>query len=148
MNTIKFNRPTQSRANWFNLIDEVFSPQQRASNSQNGGNSPAVNIKEAEGNYTIEIAAPGLKKEDFEIKIEKDQLVISANVKAESGESKESKEQYKRQEFSVQKFTRSFHLTETLDGEKIGANYEAGVLRINIPKKEEAIIQPKLITIN
>ena len=147
MNTIKFNRPTHHRTNWLNLIDEVLSPLHRTSNDQYRGNSPAVNIKEAEGNYTIELAAPGFRKEDFEIKVEKDQLIISAKVKTKEDDSKESNENYKRKEFSFRNFTRSFHLTETLDGENIAANYEAGILNISIPKKEEAIIQPKLITI-
>jgi len=148
MNSIKFNRPRHTRANWFDLIDEVFSPMNRASNTPSRGYSPAVNIKEAEGSFTIELVAPGFKKEDFEIKVEKDQLIIKAKVESEKEATKESNENYKRKEFAFRNFKRSFHLTETLDGENIAANYEAGILSISIPKKEEAIIQPKLITVN
>ncbi len=148
MNTIKFNRPTHRNTNWFNLIDEVFGMPQKTSSKHSCGYSPAVNIKETEGNFTIELAAPGYKKEDFEIKVEKDQLIINAKLETTKEDAKESTENYKRKEFSFRNFTRSFHLTETLDGEKIEANYKAGILNIMIPKKEEAIIQPKLITIN
>ena len=139
MNLINFNR-LPHRSAWNNLIDEVFQTA-----NENSFNRPATNIKETETAYAVEIAAPGLKKEDFEIKIEKDQLLVTAK---RSEEKKETKDKYSRKEFSFVNFKRSFHLNETLDADKIEASYEAGVLTINIPKKEEVIVKPKMIAVS
>ncbi len=101
-------------------------------------NVPSVNILEQEKSFNIELAAPGLKKEDFQLKLDNEVLTISV----EQNEEKEAVEKkYTRKEFCYTCFNRSFTIPENVDVENITATYEAGVLNINLPKKEE---QPKL----
>lgn len=96
---------------------------------------PAVNVKENEDEFGLELAAPGLKKEDFEIKIDQGVLSISTQKKEEQAAKKEG---YTRKEFSYQSFVRRFTLPEDADEQAISASYEQGVLYITLPKKEEA----------
>ncbi|MCR9286424.1 MAG: Hsp20/alpha crystallin family protein [Bacteroidetes bacterium] len=106
---------------------------------------PAVNIKESDEGFNLELAAPGLGKEDFKLELENDILTISAEkkVEKETAEENENKtEKYTRREFSFQSFKRTFTLPETVDISNINANYENGVLLVNLPKKEEAKPQP------
>ena len=98
--------------------------------------SPAVNILEKEDHFRIELAAPGLDKGDFDVKVEKDHLVITAK-KETSTEEKEA-EKFVRREFSYTSFQRSFRLSDQVNPEGIVANYENGVLVINLPKLEES----------
>lgn len=101
---------------------------------------PAVNIKEDEDGFEVEMSAPGLDKKDFKIELNKSVLTISSEKKAEN-ETKEG-QQFTRREFSYQSFSRSFTLPETVEGEKIKAKYENGILSVSIPKKEEAKPKP------
>ncbi len=101
---------------------------------------PAVNIKEDEDGFEVEMSAPGLDKKDFKIELNNSVLTISSEKKVEN-ETKEG-QQFTRREFSYQSFCRSFSLPETVEGEKIGAKYENGILRLSIPKKEEAKPKP------
>lgn len=100
---------------------------------------PSVNIKETADDFKIELAAPGLEKNDFNLSIEKDKLHISAQ-KEEKRE--ENTENFTRKEFSFNSFTRSFDLPNTLMTDKVAANYENGILTIQLPKKPEAKPQP------
>ncbi|GGX09270.1 Hsp20/alpha crystallin family protein [Aquimarina muelleri] len=106
-----------------------------------GFNTPAVNIKETDDEYTLELAAPGLIKEDFNIELNNDLLIISSEKKIEN--ESEEKGRYTRKEFSYTSFKRSFTLPETANADKIEASYENGMLLIKLPKKEEAKVQPK-----
>ena len=106
--------------------------------------TPAVNISEAENEYHIELAVPGLKKEDFKISLEKDLLSVSAEKKTEN--TTEGKK-YTKREFSYNSFTRNFTLPDTVDYANITAEYNDGVLSINVAKKEEAKIQTREIAI-
>ncbi|PWL38272.1 molecular chaperone Hsp20 [Flagellimonas aquimarina] len=106
---------------------------------------PAVNIKDNDENFELELAVPGGNKDDFKIEVDNDVLTISTEVKTDS---KETKENYTRREFSFSSFKRVFTLPETVDGTRIDAAYENGILRLTLPKKEEALPRPKrLITI-
>jgi HSP20 family protein len=106
---------------------------------------PAVNIKESKEDYQVEVAAPGMNKDDFKIELENNFLVISSEK--EDKKEEEGKE-FTRREFSYQSFKRSFSLPKTIEDTKIKANYKDGVLKITLPKKEEAKEKPKkLITI-
>jgi HSP20 family protein len=99
---------------------------------------PAVNIKETENNYEVEMAAPGMKKEDFKIELDNNILTISSEKSEESHEG-DGKERYSRREFSYQAFQRSFTLPkEVVDEDKIEAHYKEGVLQLTIPKREKA----------
>ncbi|MCB0431118.1 MAG: Hsp20/alpha crystallin family protein [Flavobacteriales bacterium] len=107
----------------------------------NGGrvSMPAVNISEAEDKYHVEFSAPGFKKEDFDVKVENETLTVSAEFKAE----KEGKEKnYSRKEFSFGSFKRSFSLPESVNANAIQAQYENGILKIDLPKKEETQVSP------
>lgn len=100
---------------------------------------PSVNIKETQDGFEVEMAAPGLTKEDFKIEVNNYMLTISSE-KRDEGEVKEG--DYTRREFSYQSFTRSFALPLTVDSEKINAKYENGILLVEIPKREEAKPKP------
>ncbi len=101
---------------------------------------PSVNIKENNDEFKVEVAAPGFDKGDFKLELNHDLLTISSEKKVEH-ETKEG-EQFTKREFSYQSFSRSFTLPNTADGERIEANYENGILRVSIPKKEEAKPRP------
>jgi len=103
-------------------------------------NLPAVNIKNNTENFELELAVPGGKKDDFKIEVDNDVLTISNEVKSENEETKEN---YSRREFSYSSFKRVFTLPETVDGTKIDAAYENGILKLTLPKKEEALPRPK-----
>jgi HSP20 family protein len=107
---------------------------------------PAVNITEQNGNYLVSLAAPGLKKDDFSIDLDGNMLTISCQ-KEESKEEKDKK--FTRKEFNYSSFSRSFSLPEEVNMEKIDALYEDGVLKITLPRKEEAkMIRAKHIAVN
>ena len=99
--------------------------------------SPAVNIIENDDSFVMEVAAPGLNKEDFNVSIEKDFLTISAERKSEEVEEDQDKG-YKRREYNFQKFTRKFRLPETVDRESLEAKYNQGILEITVQKTPEA----------
>lgn len=105
---------------------------------------PAVNIAETEAGYHIELAAPGLKKEDFKISLEKNVLTIASEKKAESAEDGKT---YNRREYSYPAFSRSFTLPELADQSNIEAAYTDGILNVTVAKKEEAKQLPKEIVI-
>ncbi len=109
-------------------------------NNAYGSSLPAVNIKEDDDNYEIEVAAPGLNKDDFKLSLENDVLTISSEKETNS-ETNEN--DYKRREFRYSSFKRSFSLPENkVNGDKVNAKYTDGVLRITLPKKEEAKPKP------
>jgi HSP20 family protein len=96
---------------------------------------PTVNITENKDYYNLSLAAPGLKKNDFNIDVDGNILTVST----EKEQSKEEKnEQFTRREFSYSSFSRSFTLPNEVNKEKIEAAYEDGVLKLTLPKKEEA----------
>ena len=100
---------------------------------------PAVNIRENEESFMIEMAAPGLTKDNFKVNLDRNRLVISSELKEEKNENGEK---YSRREFSYQSFQRSFTLPEgIIDGDKISAKYNNGILMVSIPKREA--VKPK-----
>jgi HSP20 family protein len=104
------------------------------------GSLPAVNVLETTEGFTIEVAAPGLNKEDFSLNLQQNTLSISVNKATETTEGipAEGKPKYTRREFNFQSFKRTFTLPQTVDGERIQASYINGILQIQLPKKEEA----------
>ena len=121
------------------VFDDFFKPWNEWFNG--GGlfgktlNMPAVNITENKDDYKVSVAAPGLKKDDFKIDLEGNMLTVSC----EREDSKEDKEaRYTRKEYSYSSFQRSFALPEEINQEKIEATYEDGVLKVVLPKKDEA----------
>ena len=129
--------PAKASASFPTLLDDFFKPW---SEWFNGGLAreltvPAVNIMENKDDYRISVAAPGLKKNDFNIGVDGNMLTISSE-KEESKQEKDAK--YTRKEYSYSSFSRSFSLPEEVNQEKIEATYEDGVLKVMLPKKEEA----------
>ena len=102
---------------------------------------PAVNVKENDESFSLEVAAPGLKKEDFHVRVDNDILTISTESENKT-EEKDEKGNYTRREFSYRSFKRSFTLPESVDGDNINAKYEDGVLYVSLPKREEAKVKP------
>ena len=96
---------------------------------------PAVNISEGDSNYCVELAAPGLKKEDFKLNLEHNQLTISVE---QSSDHQDNQKNYSKREYSYSSFVRSFTLPESADYNRIDAGYSDGILRIDIAKREEA----------
>ena len=134
------------------FFDDVFSRDLwnwgTTNNSSTNTTIPLVNIKEDNENFLVEMAAPGMEKNDFKVELDGNVLTITSE-KQNQNEVKEG-ERYSRREFSYQSFQRSFQLPkEVVDAEKIEAKYENGVLRLLIPKKEEAKPRPpKMIQIH
>lgn len=111
-----------------------------------GTSIPAVNIKDNEKDFTVSIAAPGLKKEDFKIALNHNVLTISSEQKSEKEEKEEGK--FTRREYSYSSFSRSFTIPDTVETDQIDAKYENGELKILLPKKEKAVKVTKEIAIN
>jgi HSP20 family protein len=133
MNTVKRN------ANGF-VMDQLFK-------DLLGGTQyvqktvPPVNIRETEQSFDVQLVAPGLKKEDFNIEIDNDLLTISSENKTDKTTQEEGK--FTRREFRFTSFKRSFTLPETVKAEEINAAYQDGILTITLPKKEEALPKAK-----
>ena len=101
---------------------------------------PSANIIEKTNGFELEIAAPGLKKEDFNINLENSVLTISSEME---DEKREEGKNYTRKEFYFGSFSRSFTLPKSVDTEKIKADYNNGILKIDLPKKTEATLDVK-----
>ena len=108
------------------------------------GHRIPVNVKETDEAYQIEVAAPGLNKEDFKVQVKDNVLSISFEQKEETTEEKSH---WLRKEFKARSFNRSFNLGEKIDAEKIAAQYEQGILRIQLAKKEAVVAANKIIEI-
>ncbi|MFA6334295.1 MAG: Hsp20/alpha crystallin family protein [Bacteroidales bacterium] len=128
---------------WSNLFNDFFNQDWNDWSNRNFSMTnttlPSVNIKEEDDKFAVEMAAPGLEKGDFKIEINQGILSISSEKKNES-ESKDDK--YSRREFSYQSFCRSFSLPTVVESEKISAKYENGILKVEIPKRDEAKVRP------
>lgn len=120
------------------FFDDFFRPVRQDQPEDNFMTMPAVNIKETDGTFHLEVASPGLKKDDFKIDVEKGILTISAE-KDHSEHTKE--ENYTRREFRYASFKRSFQLPEGIMEADIKATYQDGVLIIDLPKMEISKIE-------
>ncbi len=126
------------------LFDELFTGMPSLNRNQQNRMMPPTNIHETENAYHIELVAPGLKKEDFKVNIEKGILSISYEKNKEA-----EKNDYKThlKEFTQSSFKRSFSVEDKINGDGIEAMYENGILKLLLPKKEELKVVPKEITI-
>lgn len=132
MNLVKRQKPV-----FTSLIDDLFLNQDW---SHVNTNVPAANIIEADDHFDIELAAPGKKKADFKIELEEGVLTISSETETKSTEKEGS---FTRKEFGYSAFKRSFNIPDSVSADKISANYKEGILTVSLPKKEEALPQPK-----
>lgn len=124
------------------IFDEFFGKEFNPGFFEDPANMtvPAINVFEDPDNFKIEVAAPGLDKKDFKIDLDNNVLTISSEKEYKHEDEKEGK--FMRREFGYASFKRSFTLPESVDAEKIKANYKEGLLYINIPKREEAKQKP------
>ena len=113
-----------------NFFDDDFFPVLNNRTSS----MPAVNIKEDEKHFILELAIPGMDKKDLRIDINEDVLTISSETKDERNEEKDG---YKKKEFNYSSFCRSFYIPENVNREKIEAGYKDGILNVSLPKMEE-----------
>ena len=136
MTQIKFHRPQRANAPVMrSVFDEFFNSFPTFSDTNTSNRLPAVNISESEEAFNIELSAPGFAKDEFNVEIEENTLVITGEKKEEQ-EHKEKN--YTRKEFSYVNFKRSFTLPENANAEKIEGMYENGVLFLSIPKLKES----------
>ena len=101
---------------------------------------PAVNIIEADDHFDIQLAAPGMKKSNFQIEVEEGVLIISSDRDTQSDKTETC---FTLKEFGYHSFKRSFNIPDTIYVDKISASYKEGILTVSLPKKEEALPQPK-----
>lgn len=134
--TSNANYPNAS--NW---LDDIFTGDFPSlfSTDINAVPMPKVNIKETADAFILEMAVPGFKRSDFQIELDNVELSISTEMREENESNQEN---YTRREFGYTSFKRAFTLPETVDDDKINANYEDGILSILLPKKEEAKQKP------
>jgi len=112
-----------------------------SNNSTTNTTIPATNIREDNDNFYVEVAAPGMTKDDF--KVELDGTILTIRSEKENRQEQKEGEKYSRREFSYQSFQRIFELpVHVVDTEHIEAKYENGLLHLVIPKKEEAKPRP------
>ena len=133
MTLVKFNNKTNNALlpGFNDVFESIFSD--TFFNDRMVTRVPAVNISESADHYHIELAAPGLKKQDFKISVDDNQLNISVEQQVENNDRK-----YNKREYSYSSFVRSFTLPELADQGNIEATYQDGVLKIGVAKKEEA----------
>jgi len=126
--------PTISRRTFSPFLSNIFDDDLFPVMANRTSSMPAVNIKENEKNFTLELAVPGMDKKDLKIDINEDVLTISSETK---NENEEEQDGYKRKEFSYSSFCRSFYIPENVNKDKIGASYKDGILSVELPKQEE-----------
>ncbi|WP_421940137.1 Hsp20/alpha crystallin family protein [Pedobacter sp.] len=147
MTLVKFNSDNSNKKNGlmtgFNdVFDSIFND--TFFSDRMVSRVPAANISESKDHYHVELAAPGLRKEDFRINLERNLLNISVELSAQESQQERS---FNKREFSYSSFVRSFTLPDSADVQGIEAKYQEGVLCIDIPKKEEAKMQSRQIEI-
>jgi len=147
MTLIKYNKDKRLPSLFESFLDDnrVFDifPDFIGTNHMNKG-FPAINHKETGKSYEIEIAAPGLSREDFNVSLEDGLLTVSSETESEKNESEDG---YTYRGFNYSSFSRSFTLPENADGENISAKYESGILKLELPKLKIAEKSPKMIDV-
>ncbi|RZK48586.1 MAG: Hsp20/alpha crystallin family protein [Pedobacter sp.] len=133
MSLVSFNNKTRNSAPYFNpIFDSLFNDSFQKSYAVL--RQPAVNIFDDENAFHIELAAPGLNKEDFKVELKKDNLSIWVEKKSESQVDEKA---YTRKEFQFTSFARSFVLPEGIDEDQIEAKYTDGILKVSIAKQTQ-----------
>ena len=136
MNIIRYNPNDYLPTSFSNLVDRFFNE----SIARNGGSTfvPKVDIAESENSFELQIAAPGMAKEEFKIEVDVNYLTVS-------GERKFTNEKKEKNFHSIETqygaFSRSFSLPENVDATKINARYNNGILELTIPKDEKKVLK-------
>lgn len=126
--------PTRKNQSWLpDIFNDFFDNDWMV---KANATAPAINVIESEKDYKVEVAAPGMTKEDFNIHLSDDnELVISMEKKSESNEEDKANKKYLRREFSYTKFQQALVLPDDVEKERISANVTDGVLTIDLPKR-------------
>ncbi|HEY9535287.1 MAG TPA: Hsp20/alpha crystallin family protein [Mucilaginibacter sp.] len=137
MTLVKFNADKRNNSSLLPGFNDVFDSilNDTFFNDRMTSRVPAANISESEDHFHVELAAPGLKKEDFKINLERNALNISVERQNEQNDNQKN---YSKREYSYSSWVRSFTLPESANAEQIDATYTDGVLKIDISKREEA----------
>lgn len=132
MNLIRFNqRPVSMLSELMEDLDRNFMWRSAETRPM----MPAVNISENEDSFMLEMAAPGMQKSDFKINLDNNVLTLSSE---KQDEQEENNENFSRKEFNYSSFSRSFTLPKSIDFDKIKADYKDGILKVSLPKREDA----------
>lgn len=127
-----------------NLLNEIWNQTWADHPVTNRSKTPATNIIEHDDRFELELSIPGFTKDAIEVNIDNDQLVVKAEVREKDKEMKN----YRLREWSYKSFSKTFNLSDVIDQNSVDASYEAGILKITLHKKEEALPQPpKMIEI-
>ena len=130
-----------------NNLSRFFDDEFWGSNGSSIRNQVPVNIRETDKSYELEVIAPGLDKQDFQLNLNGDVLTISFQHKSENTETS-SGSKWLRKEYKQQSFTRSFTLDDSVDAGKTSARYENGILHLSLPKKENAQKAARIINVD
>jgi HSP20 family protein len=137
MSLVKFNTRPRFRTGFDDLFNDFFEgeffPKTIASKM---GTVPSANIIESKNGFKVELAAPGMSKEDFHVEIDDDLLSIRSEKK---DEKEETGDRYTKREFNYSSFVRSFRLPDHVKADEISASYADGVLTLDIPKLEAEV---------
>ena len=136
-------------SNFFSDIDRMFDDDMFLMpmhlSRLGNGNLPAANIRETDKDYNIELAVPGMKRDDFTIEVDENMISISSEKEENINEEKEN---YQRREYNYSSFNRSFRLPEAVKADSIKAQYDNGVLHIKVPKAEQNVQRKKRINVD
>ena len=128
--------PVMHRNSWLpTVFDDFFNTDYMP---RANATAPAINVIETENGYTVELAAPGLKKEDFNVNINEDGNLVIKMEKKNEQKTEDKKMHHLRREFNYTRFEQTLILPDDVEKGKIGARVEHGVLYINLPKTEQA----------
>lgn len=130
-------------SNFSNWIEDFFNENNFP--KWTGSRVPAVNIRETDKSFVLEVAAPGFDKGDFNVNVENDLLTISAKKETKKEEEEKG---YTRREFSYSSFSRSFTLPDSVNADNIKGTYNNGILTVELPKKPEATKVKKTVKVS
>ncbi len=141
MNVVRF-RNSHYNAN-SELVDDlfnnIFKNDYHEDYVKNCGCQPATNVLETDNDFQIELLLPGFPKEDVQMNYHKNLLTVKVDKKEEEKEDKKEEFKYAHREFGAYNFEKQFKVPNSVNAEKISAKFENGILRITLPKKEEAL---------
>ena len=139
MNLVRFNNPRYdvNRVLVDDLFNSFFKNDYHEDYLKSCGSKPATNVFETEKEFKIEVLLPGYQKEDLQINLHNNLLTIK--VEKEQKENRTEEYKYAHREFDIENFEKQYRVPKSVDGEKINAKFDNGVLHIELPKKEEAL---------
>jgi HSP20 family protein len=140
MSLIKWRKPNEMFPAFNSMVNDFFRDDDFFDSRFRMMKVPAINVMETDEAFKLEVAAPGMKKNDFVIEVNNGYLVISAETKSEMEETEDN---YTRKEFNFSSFNRSFWLPEGIKEDKIKATYKEGMLYVSLPKTVVKKVEPK-----